>query len=288
MEENIEFRKVRSFGDLVGDSFIFVTRNWKPLLKSYYSICGFFVLGAIVTGILQQNKVISLVNSGAIYQSPYSFWGWESALSFIFALLSFISLSITVLSFISLYNEKGNVAPSVEEVWAYFKYFFFRLLGAHILLGLLLIFALVCIVVPAIYLWPVTSVILAVMVFENASIGYSFDRAFRLIKSQWWITFGAFFVTALIVYAGTIMLVMPVSFLTGARMATGGFKSSLTGVMVMTVIQYLCQVFWVLLFVVISLAYFSLAERIDGSGLRERINSIGKDDDDALLPMEEY
>ncbi len=288
MEQNLELRKVRDFGELISDTVVFAMQNWKPLLKAYASICGFFVVAAGIMAILQQSRVTKIFNSGEIPKSPFSIYGWDTVLNMLLLLLLGISMTITIFSYISLYREKGNVPPTVEEVWSYFKYFFWRLLGAQILLYLLLCVGICLCIVPGIYLMPVMMIISAVMVFENASLGYSFDRGFKLIKNQWWATFGAMFIILIIVYAASMVVILPVSIATGAGMIFGNFKMSLPLIILTTILQYLCQAFCILVDVVIALAYFSLVERKEGAGLSERISSIGNHDPSADLPEEQY
>src|SRR3954469_20272020 len=50
MKQPIELRRVRDFGQVINDSFTFLKENFKPLFKSLFIICGFFlVLGTITT-----------------------------------------------------------------------------------------------------------------------------------------------------------------------------------------------------------------------------------------------
>ena len=54
MNQNFELRKVRDFGELISDTFLFVKENLKPLLKATFQICGFFVLAMLVLSVMQQ------------------------------------------------------------------------------------------------------------------------------------------------------------------------------------------------------------------------------------------
>jgi hypothetical protein len=49
------------------------------------------------------------------------------------------------------------------------------------------------------------------MIIENASFGYAFSRAFKLISNNWWITAGAVFIVWLIAYCMMFFISLPLS-----------------------------------------------------------------------------
>lgn len=288
MEQNLELRKVRDFGELISDTFVFAKQNWRPLLKAYASICGFFLAAAAIMAIIQQSRIVNTFNEKEVLRNPFQVYGWDTVLNMFFLMLLGIVVCLTTFSYMSLYQEKGNTAPSAEEVWGYVKYFFWRMLIAQFLLLILGCVATAFCLFPGIYLFPVIGIVIAVIVFENASLGYSFDRGFKLIKNRWWPTFGSMVIIIIVVYAASMVIILPVSIATGAGMALGNFKLSLPLVILTTILQYLAQVFILLVYIVVGLAYFSLVEEKEGVGLAERINSIGNNDPSADLPEEQY
>ena len=288
MEENLELRKVRDFGELINDSFVFLKQNWKPMFRAVALICGGLIFVSIVTGVIQQLRITSNFSTAEIRQNPFSIYSWDTVVYWIVMTLTYFSVSLASLSYICLYHDKGKVAPVPEEVWSYFKYFFFRVAGVQLMLSVLLIMGLVLCVFPGVYFWPVSALIMAVMVFENGGYGYSFRKGFSLIRGNWWSTFGAMFIMGVVIVVAAIALTLPVSIFAGMGVLLGDMKASAPVLVASMILNQLTQLLYIPIYVVIALAYFSLVEKKEGVGLRERIESIGKNDTDAGLPEEQY
>ncbi|HVW94615.1 MAG TPA: hypothetical protein VHA56_01435 [Mucilaginibacter sp.] len=302
MTPRIELLKTRDFGEIISDTFLFIRQNLKPLVSCFFIFCGFFLIAATVTSILQQIKVLSLFNGGFDTAGPtrpligssrfFANFGIEYFLSILFLWLNYITITATVYSYISLYREKGNVAPTVAEVWGYIKYFFLRLFGSSFVLGLLLIAATILCIIPGVYLYPIIALMFPVMVFENASLGYAFNKSFKLIKDNWWVTFGCLFVMGLIVYFAVSIFVVPLTLLNVGSMfihRSNGMHLSVTLTVLTVVVQHLCQIFYIMPLVTVSLCYFNLSERTDGTGLLNRISQLGNNvEGDNAAPTEEY
>lgn len=287
MDQKIEFRQTRDFGQIITDTFVFVKQNFKPLLKSVIYICGFFFVAYAITSVFNTLRMQEIVKDGTITKSPFRVYSsWEFGLNMIFSVVFYSSLFITVFSYISLYLEKLNQAPNVEEVWAYFKHFFLRLLIASFLMSCLTMVGFIFCLVPAIYLWPVTLLIVASMVFENSTLGYAFSRGFSLIKNNWWSTFGAIGIVTLIVVGLVLLITLPATILSTASLLLN--KTTLSFSILNAALGSIAAVFMVLPCVAISLAYFSLVEQKEGTGLQDKINQIGQNNLDLDLPEEQY
>jgi hypothetical protein len=279
MNNKLEFRKQREFGEIISDTFLFIKQNFKPLLKVFVYLCGFFILASIisaVTHVLSLSEVVSANNSSPLkmYSNMFS---WSYVVVMIFYLATYSAVTVSTLSYIAVYIDKGNVAPSPEEVWAYFKYYFFRVLGSTIPISILMILAFVCCIIPGVYVFPALSIFYAVMVFENGSLGYSFSRAFKLANKDWWSTAGAMIIIWIITYAAFLIPSLPTMILTMISAFTKGPSGTVTTlVVVSTVIQYLSYVFYMIPLIGVSLCYFNLAERTDSSGLLARIDKMGQ------------
>src|SRR3978361_898585 len=125
MREKIELNQSREFGDIISDTFVIIKQNFKPLLKSYFAICGLFLVANIL--------VSAFVNTNRTDASVFTLPG---AVELIFSIISHTALALVTLSYLAIYKEKGNEAPEVLEVWGYFKYYFFRVFFTHILLSI--------------------------------------------------------------------------------------------------------------------------------------------------------
>jgi hypothetical protein len=302
MSTNLELSKTRDFGEIISDTFLFVRENFKPLLKCFFIFCGFFMLASFAVNTLQQSKMIGMMNSITMdpnsYNSPTGtagmfskFFGVEYMLTMLFIFLEIAAITVTVISYLTLYKSKGNIAPTPEEVWGYFKFHYFKIFGSMIVIGVIIGVATVCCVIPGIYLYPILSLILPIMIVENTGLGYAFSQSFRLIKDNWWSTFGALFVITVVVYVLMLVVIIPASLFTVGSMflhAGSGIHISLTAIIITTFLSVICHVFYILPLVTLSLCYFNLTEIKDATGLMGKIDQLGTNGPDTNLPAEEY
>jgi len=206
-------------------------------------------------------------------------------------MLNYIAMPVTIFSFIALYREKGGVAPTTQEVWGYFKYFFFRILGSGIVLGILVVVGCLFCIIPGIYLSTVFALVFPIIIFENASFGYAFNKCFKLIKDKWWETFGALFVMDIIVVTAVAIVTVPTTIANFGSLILHPKNSvhlSITLAIITAVLQSLCHVLYAIPFVTIALCYFNLSEKTENTGLMSRIAKLGETTPDDKLPTEEY
>jgi len=299
MNKKIELRKVRDFGEVINDTFVFIAQNWKQLLKAYAVICGFFVIASLAVSVLNQLKAADYLNSINIADQPFStryskfgYYGWTTVIAAIFAIIAYTAIPVTTLAYIAVYREKGDQPAEVEEVWSYFKFYFVRTTLSWLLLGIGLVIGFVMCIIPGVYLWPAFSLVVPIMVFENTTLGYAFSRSFELIKGNYWPTLGVVVIAAIIVYVAMLVFVLPLSILNVSTVLVGGHKFNTTYLILTSVMQHICQAFYMMPTIAIAICYFSLTEQKDNTGLLDRINSLGSNDEldqpnDQQLP-EEY
>jgi hypothetical protein len=290
MSKKIEFRQVRDFGEIINDTFVFLGQNWKQILKAYALICGFFIIASMVVSILNQIKATDTINPST---APYSFsryhFGVEYFLSMLFLIISYATITLTIFAYIALYVEKGNTAPSTEEIWGYVKFYFWRVFWSSLLLGLGLVVAFLLCLLPGFYIWPAFSLIIPIIIFENATLGFAYTRAFQLIKDNYWATLGVLLISVIIVYAGIMVFALPVTIITTGSMLITGHKITTTYLIVNAIITHICMVFYIIPYVAMAFTYFSLTEQKDGTGLLSRIDQLGTSElGNDQLPTEEY
>ena len=291
MIEALEFKKRRDFGQVINDTFTFMRQNFKPLIKTYFTFCGLFVLASMSTMLMQQYKTVNVINTmgNGGSSTGKGLYGIEYFLSIVFSLASYASMSVAILSYIAIYVQKGNQTPTTEEVWGFFKYYFWRVFGSSILLLLMVMVGFILCLAPGFYLFPFVTMMLPIMVIENASLGYAFSRSFQIIKENFWITFGTLLVIWIIVYACMSMVILPTTLFNMIGMfSSKGAHMSLTLTMISTVLQSLCQVFTIVPIITITLMYFSLIEQKENVGLMERISNFGTSEKPVDTRPEEY
>ncbi len=267
MKENIELNRAREFGDIISDTFVIFRQNFKPLLKSFLVICGLFLIAdTFITAIVNNTRHSDDV-------SLHQHWLF---LGVVFGVVYNTAFVVTVLSYLAIYKEKGNQPAEVLEVWSYFKYYYFRVFLTQVLLIIAAIIAFLFCFFPGVYLSVVFSLVMPVMIIENGSIEYSFKRAFKIIKENWWFTFGTILLIVIIVLACTLILLLPpMIFYGGAQWLLGESPDNTAGI-IQAALMNLCQILWIIPIIAITLIYYSLIEEKEGNSLVNRIKMFGK------------
>lgn len=284
MQQKVELNKVRNFGEIIDDSILFFKQNWRPLLKSYFTICGFFWVTGLVLATFNQIHSYQLIQQGeSTYDTTF-------LVGIIFEVINFTTITITSLSFISLYHHKGKEAPTVDEVWGYVKFYFIRVFFSSLLLGALLVLGTICCIFPGIYLWPVFSLILTIMVIDNTSFRYAFNQGFQLIKDNWGHVFGVLIVNFLLVAAALLLLSIPALIIGGLIVFLNGKNGEHTITIALTISTHMAQFLYLFPFISMTLVFFSLTEHKDESSLMQRIKMLGRETPPAQQPTteEEY
>jgi hypothetical protein len=291
MKEKIEFKQIRSFEGIIADTLFFIRQNIKPLLKTFFSLCGFFILGGLLSTIAMQLHVNeSLTSEDIRNSSPFStIFTWRYLMVILFSLANYTAMYTSIFSFVALYIAKGNIAPTVEEVWGYFKTYFFKIMGSLILIYIIWVICFMLCIVPGIYVTPAFSLLFAIMIFENVDFGTAFSRSFALVKENWWITFATLLVVgimtvifSLVIYLPSIILFMVQTFSGGAKPLANAYE------IFIAISQYLSQVFIIVPLVATAFIYFNLVEQKESRGLLERMENFGTAEAPVSHPDEDY
>jgi hypothetical protein len=281
MKQRIELNQVREVGDIISDTFIFFKQNIKPLLKAYFVIGGIFIITGIFISVMINMQFANEVGVRALF----SFAGF---LKVLLGILNYNVLILTGLSYLALYKEKNNQPPDVMEVWRYFKYYFFRVLVIQILLAFAFGIGIFMCFIPGIYLLPVFSLVIPIMVIENANIEYSLKKAFKIIKANWWLTFGTLLLISIITTVVMFVFLVPAALIFGGSQWLTGLNSNSAYSWVQPVITQVCQVLWLLPIIAITLVYYTLTEQKEASSLVNRIKMFGKNNANDQSPFEQY
>lgn len=291
MSGKIEFKKIRDFGEVINDTFVFIRENFRPLIKVFIYLCGFFILAGIIASIMQQfdmQTVSKQPNNPFAVKNMGDIFSWYYFAVILITMGSYTAITVSTLSFIALYIQKGKVAPVPEEVWAYFKYYYFRAFFSSIFVGLFLVFAFMLCLLPGIYVFPAMSLFFPIMILENTGFQYAFNRGFKLLKDQWLTTAGAILVIWVIAYACMMFASVPGLILTMIGTFLPAAKEwSKVMVIIGTILQHISYVFMMISVIGVTFCYFNLVEVQESAGLMDRINQFGEDND-AHTSSEEY
>jgi hypothetical protein len=290
MKYNIELRRIRDFGEIINDTFSFLKQNFKPLFLSLFAICGFFVLvGTVATAFAQ-----IAIHDGSGATAPYRYdsdfnVNISAAVSSLITVMGQFFIYLSTLCFVAVYLEKKGEKITAQDVWGYFKYYFWRSFGSGFLLVLLAVVGFIFCIIPGIYLMNVFYLVMPIMVMENATFGYSFNKSFKLVKDHWWTLFGLIIVCSIIVSVCSSIATVPLTLVSGLRVFVQFKYISWPIIIFLSMLQNILMLTYTIPTIAVALCYFSLQERKDGTGIMERIESFGshtdKPDD---LPAEQY
>ncbi|GAB3927089.1 hypothetical protein [Mucilaginibacter myungsuensis] len=273
MQAKVELNRIRDTGKVIDDSIQFIKQNRRELVRSYFTICGIFWLTGLIVSTYQQLNYFDRLGQGM------SMFGWLYFVTIILQLLGQVLMFVFTYSFMAVYKDKGNVAPSVVEVWGYTKYYFLRAAGSSLLLAIMIMIGFVLCFVPGIYLTGVFSLVFPIMIFENGGFGYSFNRAFKLIKERWWSTFGVIFLSTLLMYVALILVGIPATIISYIYIFVSGAASYKAYMITYSIATHLAQILYLLPCIAIGIMYFNLTEQKEDTHILQRIANLGKDDE---------
>ena len=281
VEEKVRFRKVREFGENLNDTFLFIRQNFKPLLLSFFAICGVFMLGKAIFSGIYQSRSFGIFDQfsmrarsgradpwGTIFSAEYFIY-------ILFALASYVAMKVVLAAYIKYYVENNGAQPSIENVWEIFKKYFFRILIYSIPIFLLMCVGFVFCLIPGIYLLVVFTPFDIILVMEDCSFSDAFNRCFTLVKENFWISFAIYFIAGIIYYIATLIISVGVGAIVGAATYVTTKDVGTTAGMVTSFLNLFAGVFYIIFFVSAALQYFNLAELHDGTGILQQIESIG-------------
>lgn len=284
MSDRIEFSKVRDFGQVINDSIGFVKDNFKPLMRPVLYIGLALIIVSIASSIFVQFRTLdslSMIRMGtfddALFAENYTSSLWLNyLLTLISTFLAHTVVQLTTFSYIYLYIAGGNKAPTQEEVWAYFKAHIGRFTLISLILFVILVILTAMCVVPGLYFFPVISLVYAAVIFEQTSVGDGFNRAFALIKDNWWKTFGVLFVVWLITSMSIGFFALPGTILTFMGTIFGESNTmALTGAVITVVVQSFGIILYAVPSVAGALCFYSLKEEKEGTSIAARIEAFG-------------
>lgn len=283
----MELRKLRNFSDNINDTFQFIKQEFKPLLGCYVAICGIFiVLSSVIGGLYQRDSMVGFMRifKGLDYQQRGlgDVFNLNYFLILFLGTLSYVIMHIVVAVYFKLYNQKGKVSPTIEEVWKATLRYIVPIFFYSIIYGIITFISVFFCLVPFFYFAVVFAPFTLIYVVEEVSFGEGFSRCFNLIRDNYWESLGIYFISYLIYSISAGIIGFIVSLLAGGiSYLTTKDLAAVTGIFTGT-LNIFTHIFYVIFAVSVALNYYNLVERLDGSGLLERIDSLGSKQDDAI------
>lgn len=277
-QPKIEFRQVRDFGEVINDTFVFIKLNFKPMMKSVLTISVVFVIAYILFSTYFLYTIQESLGKDFRIETGRFSAVTNTFLISAFGFLTIFVITLVTLCYISVYLEKKGETPTTEEVWSYCKYYFLRFLGVNILGFLMLCAGFVLCFLPGFYLWPIYSLIGSAVILENGGINYSFSRGFKLIKENWWSSFGTLIILSIIYYACAMAVSIPfLLFNSGTSLLLPDLNKPVYFLIFQNIISGIALYFSMIFTIGVAFLFFSLVEQKDSEGLLQRIQSVDND-----------
>lgn len=283
--ENFRLEKVRDFGLLFSDTFLFIKYNFKNLLKGMlYYVVPFGLLHGLILGLLQYETLLSMGNGSGIspnYSSSTVIY--STIASYFFMLISYTVAVAFVMQYIKLYRDKGADNFEVNEVGKAMLSNVPTIFGAILLSAIIAVVGFVLFIIPGIYVTICISLVVPIVVFEEESVGNAISGCFNLIKNNWWNTFAVLFVMGLISSALNFVFQLPSTIyqLTSTIFIVSGDamtpnKSLLILFSMIQGIGY--ALIQVLPLTAIAMQYFNLIEKRQSPALLKDLETVGNNE----------
>ncbi|WP_207493335.1 hypothetical protein [Aridibaculum aurantiacum] len=281
-QQKVDLRKVRDFSENLNDTFQFLKQNFKPLITYVLGIAGVFMLAAaILSGMYQSdtNTLFEDIFSGTrTSRQPYEIFTGLYFLVIVFAWLTGVAMQVVITAYLKVYDELGMETPTFDQVWTEFKRYFARISIFNIPLFIVTVIGFMFCLVPGIYFAVVFAPFVAIIMNENEDFSGAFSRCFTLIKNNFWMSLGIYFVIFLISWFSSGVISFIVGLITGliSYLTTHDVKATVT--IVTSVLNVFAFIFYILFFLSVTLNYYNLAERFDGTGILRRLDTLGSAD----------
>ncbi len=295
----LHLRKIRDFGERIGDTVQFIKFNWTRLLGLY----AVFVIPFLLTGIiLGANSIGDFFTSfSGDPRSITGLMGGKMLLAMLMFLIAGASYSTVVYLYMDHYDKTNGEKHTIQQVASDFPkallftigYTFLLILMMLPVFGLLALgfFAMKAQAVMLILLIPVLFVffLLAMVYFltlypvniiERGSFGSAIPATFKLLRGRWWFSVGYIIILTIIYYFFAMAISTMLNLIFGltainmmdAEKNAGMAKTYAYVFGLSTLIQ---QIFYLLIFVGNGIHYYSIHEEKMGIGLEQEISNIG-------------
>ncbi|MFP4846417.1 hypothetical protein [Winogradskyella sp. PE311] len=290
-KQYIELRKQSDFSGILTDTFGFIRNEFKPFMKTIFSIAGpalliymlsFGVYNYVAGDIFNFTAYgETTFNSGSIFMTLIAVVFYV-----ISAIVTYVLMASSALFYIKFYiQEKGT--PNLEDVKRSVYKSFWPFLGLGFLKGLTLGVALMLCLLPILYMMVPMAVAYSIYVFETRrSATDAYSQSFSLVNADFWTAWGSFIVLFILYYVLALVFSVPSTIY--AMLGTGILSGEIDPanldsfgqdpvIIVLSVIQSFFQtVFNIILVVGGAVIYFHLYEKTNFTGTYERISEIGK------------
>ena len=293
-EQKIELRKIRDLSENLNDTFGFIRQNFKPLVLSFLGIAGIFMLANSILAGIYQGGVMGgafkdiLRGNRDTTRSPFWMFNGTYFVVIITAWLNFIAMSTVITCYMKLYDRLQGQLPTIQQVWDEFKKYFFKVLVFSIPIALLTAAGFVFCIAPGVYLAVVLVPFSIAVIVEDETFSGAWDRCFAIIKNNFWSSLGIYLLVY-IIYSFSAGIISGVfALLTGLISYFTTKDVSATIGIATSVLNIFSFIFYIVFYVSVVLHYFNLCEKNFGTGMMQRLNTLGEKGNDFNNVQEQY
>ena len=186
------------------------------------------------------------------------------------------------------YVENNGAKPAIGQIWELFVNYFFKVLLFSIPLFFLTLIGLVFCIAPGIYLGIVLMPFPLVVIIEDANFGKAFGRCFEIAGGNFWQSFAIYIVATVIYSFGGGIVSLAVGLIIGIAAFFTTNSVGTTAGLVTSILGVFSSVFYIIFFISLAFQYFSLVEKRDGTGILQRLETLGGDSNNFKNIEEQY
>jgi len=299
MNQSLQLRKIRDFGERIGDTIQFIKMNWIKLLGLYAVYVIPFLLAGIILGANSIGDFLARFSGGL--SSLNGLLGIKMIMALLMFLFAASSYAAVVYLYMDHYEKTNGIAPSISDIGRkYITSFLYNVAYSFLLFAMVIFGAailsigfvivknspfLIIAIIPLLFFFGFVAMVFILMLFPvnvigKGTFGSAIPGTFRLLKGRWWFSIGFILILFIIYYffsmAISTMLNLVFGFTSINMMdpekLVGAGKTYAYVFGLTTLVQ---QVFYLVIFVGCGVHYFSLQEEKLGAGLEQKIDSIG-------------
>lgn len=274
----VQLRQVRDFEQTIGDAITFMRQNGGVLARCVVVVAA---LPMVLQGILSAWQAANPVMPDAT--DPFGFMFDVYGQLFLVLIPSLVGRVLVIcvtLEYVRAYLLNEHHGMTSGQLWSRSYGQFWSYFGIWFLTYLVFIVGFVLCVLPGVYFLTVFVLAGVVHAIERSGVGDGLGRSFKMGNANFWPLLGLCLVLAIIQGAVNIALALPLTLFSGIEQVfdpgfTGQvdlplWKVVVSGVLT-TIAGILEQVIHAVIIIALALRYFSIVERSQGVGMKEKL-----------------
>ncbi len=280
---HINFKEQRDFGQVLNSTFFFIRQNFKKLGKALIYYVAPFILLQAISVVFYQNNVNNIgfafrMHGIAALQDNFLIY---FSIQVVAMFLNSVMLILTVYSYIKLYIENGRDGFTLTDVRRSIQKYFWRIVGAGFIGGLVVVIGFFMCILPGIYLGVSLSLMTLIIVIEDKSFGEAFSRSFKLSHYHWWWILLLLLVTYTIIYIVSLIFTIPQLIVTSAYRLHSVFGRGddyeilkYLSIAITIISSFVSSFLMIMIYISLSFEYFSIVEKKESPTLLHKIEQL--------------